>query len=95
MFQPSKKQNWAACHVVPALDSWVDRIKAAEARCAARDSLRGGPGRPLSEAVQVKSGLPWKHQDVSDARAMGYLPRKTANREWNQPKRKKCCSQQC
>ena len=28
-------------------------------------------------------------QDVRDARAVGYLLRKAANREWNQPRRKK------
>ena len=28
-------------------------------------------------------------KDVRDARAVGYLLRKAANREWNQPKRKK------
>jgi hypothetical protein len=39
------------------------------------------------EAVKMK--LPWILQDVRDARAMGYLPRKAANREWNQTKRKK------
>ena len=38
------------------------------------------------EAVTLK--LPWKLKDVKDARAMGYMLRKAANREWNQPKRK-------
>jgi hypothetical protein len=28
-------------------------------------------------------------QNVKDARAMGYLLRKAAKREWNQPRRKK------
>ena len=37
------------------------------------------------EAVTLK--LPWRPQDVQDARAMGYLLRQAANREWNQPKR--------
>ena len=40
------------------------------------------------EAVTLK--LPWRLKDVKDARAMGYMLRKAANREWNQPKRKKC-----
>jgi hypothetical protein len=31
--------------------------------------------------------LPWRPQDVRDARAVGYLLRKAANREWKQPKR--------
>ena len=38
------------------------------------------------EAVTLK--LPWRPNDVKDARALGYLPRKAANREWNQPRRK-------
>jgi hypothetical protein len=33
--------------------------------------------------------LPWRPQDVRDARAVVYLLRKATNREWNQPKRKK------
>ena len=40
----------------------------------------------------MKPGLPWRAQDVRDATAMGYLPRGAANREWNQPKRKKCAA---
>jgi len=39
------------------------------------------------KAVTLK--LPWRPRDVQDARAMGYLLRKAANREWNQPRRKK------
>ena len=38
------------------------------------------------EAITLK--LPWRPQDVQDTRAMGYLLRKAANREWNQPRRK-------
>jgi hypothetical protein len=38
------------------------------------------------EAATLK--LPWRLKDVKDARAMGYMLRKAANREWNQPKRK-------
>ena len=33
--------------------------------------------------------LPWRLKDVKDARAMEYMLRKAANREWNQPRRKK------
>jgi hypothetical protein len=33
--------------------------------------------------------VPWKSKDVKDVRVVGYLLRKAANREWNQPKRKK------
>jgi hypothetical protein len=39
------------------------------------------------EATTFK--LPWRPQDVQDVTAMGYLLRKAANREWNQPRRKK------
>ena len=37
----------------------------------------------LCEAVMLKPRLSWRSQDVGDARAMGYLPRRAANREWN------------
>jgi hypothetical protein len=40
------------------------------------------------EAVKLK--LPWRLQDIRVPRAMGYLLRKAANREWNHFKRKKC-----
>ena len=36
------------------------------------------------EAVTLK--LPWRLKYVKDARAMGYMLRKAANREWNQPR---------
>jgi hypothetical protein len=38
------------------------------------------------EAVTLK--LPWRLKDVKDDRAIGYMLRKAANREWNQPRRK-------
>jgi hypothetical protein len=38
------------------------------------------------EAITLK--LPWRLKDVKDAKAMGYMLRKAANREWNQPRRK-------
>ena len=53
-------------------------------------SLHGGIERPLCEAVRVKPGLPWGPEDVGDVRFVGYLPKRAANREWSQPKRKKC-----
>ena len=40
----------------------------------------------------IKLKLPWRPQDIRDARAVGYLLRKAANREWNQPKRKNCAA---
>ena len=39
------------------------------------------------EAVRLK--FTWRPQDVKDARATQYPPKKAANREWNQPRRKK------
>ena len=39
------------------------------------------------ESLTLK--LPWRPQDVRDARVISYLLRKTANREWIQPRRKK------
>jgi hypothetical protein len=32
--------------------------------------------------------LPWRHKDVKDASAMGYMLRKAAKKEWNQHRRK-------
>jgi hypothetical protein len=40
----------------------------------------------IQETVILK--LPWRPQNVQDDRAMGYLLRKAAYREWNQPRRK-------
>ena len=40
------------------------------------------------EAVKLR--LLWQPWDVRCARAMGYLLRKAANREWNQPERRNC-----
>jgi hypothetical protein len=34
--------------------------------------------------------LPWRPQHDRDDRAVEYLLRKAANREWDQPKRKNC-----
>jgi hypothetical protein len=39
--------------------------------------------------------LPWIPQDVRDVTAIDYLPRKAANREWNQPKRMKFVAAEC
>jgi hypothetical protein len=40
--------------------------------------------------MEVKHRLCKRPQDVGDARVVGYLLRKAANREWNQPKGEKC-----
>lgn len=45
----------------------------------------------LHEAVQVTPGLHWIPQNVGDARAMGFLPRRVAYRKCNQ--REKCVLQ--
>ena len=42
--------------------------------------------------MKLKPGLPWRTQDVRDARVMGYLLRRAANREWNQPKKERCAT---
>ena len=38
------------------------------------------------EAVTLK--LPWRPQDFQDARAIGYLLRNAANREWTQARKR-------
>ena len=53
-----------------------------------RGVLRGGPEKPLNEAMKVKPELPWRLQDVGDARGMAYPPRRAAYIQWNQ--RMKC-----
>ena len=50
-------------------------------------SLHRGQERPLHESVKVKPGLPWRPQDVRDARALGYLLKKAANTGPNHPKK--------
>ena len=52
-------------------------------------SLNGGVESPFGEAVKEKPGLPWKPKGVKDATVVRTLLRKTVNRKWNQPKRKK------
>jgi hypothetical protein len=37
----------------------------------------------------ITSKLPWRPQDSPDARAIVDILRNAANREWNQPRRKK------
>jgi hypothetical protein len=38
----------------------------------------------------LKPGLPWRLQDVGDARGVESQLRKATNREWDQLERKKC-----
>ena len=40
--------------------------------------------------MKLKPGLPWRTEDIREARALGYLLRSTSDREWNHPRRKKC-----
>ena len=47
----------------------------------AGEALLGDPERPMNEAVKVKPEL------VGNATTMGWLPRRAAHKEWNQPKR--------
>jgi hypothetical protein len=54
--------------------------KAAEARYISRMSLHGGPERPLCEALKVKPGFHWRHQDVRDSRVSECLLRKDADK---------------
>ena len=42
--------------------------------------LHGSLERPPCEAVTVKPVSSWKSQDVGNARTMGYLPRRAANK---------------
>ena len=92
MFQPEKAaESGSFRHVVLALELRIEERgygifplqlrKAAEARYVAAVSLPGGQKRPLCEAVKLKYALPWRPQDAGDARVMGYLQRKAANRE--------------
>lgn len=47
-------------------------------------------GLSLYDSVKVKSGLPWRPQNIGGTRAEEYVPRKASKRDWNQLKRKKC-----
>jgi hypothetical protein len=46
-------------------------------------------GYQTLEQETVKLKLLWISQDIRDARVVGCLLRKAANKEWNQPKRMK------
>ena len=56
--------------------------KAAEAWRVSGVSLNGGLlEKSLCEVVKLKPGLFWRIQDVRDARVMGNLLKRTADRE--------------
>jgi len=50
--------------------------------------LHGNPERPLCEAIKVKPGFYWRPQAVGYDRVIGNLPKRAADKVWNQPKRK-------
>ena len=52
-----------------------------------RDAIVWNCERPFCEALKQKPALPWRSQKVREARTMGQLLRKAANREWNQPRK--------
>ena len=62
------------------LEKWHQPFQGAQKKMCGSQTLK-------QEAVTVK--LTWKPQDIQDARAVRYLVRKTANREGNQPRKKK------
>lgn len=43
----------------------------------------------MYEAIKLEPRLHCRPQDIGDVRVVGYLPRRAANRVWNQYKRKK------
>ena len=49
-------------------------------------SLNRGLERPLWEAGKIRPGLPWRSQDGGDARAVGSLPRRAADRSGTSPR---------
>lgn len=57
-------------------------------------SLHGGLERPLCKAMKVKPGLPWRPQNVGDARAVGYFQRRDSNRVESAHEKEMYCSQQ-
>ena len=65
--------------MVPKLESRIEKRfgnlppqieNISEARCTSGLFLHGGLERPLSEAVKVYQGLPWKPQKVGNVRVM-------------------------
>ena len=52
------------------------------------EESKSSSGIPDTERRSCNIEIFWRLKDVKDARAMGYMLRKAANREWNQPRRK-------
>lgn len=55
----------------------------------AMEFLHGGLEKPLCKVVMLNPGLCWGPQDAGHAKVMRYLPRRDADRVWNQHKREK------
>ena len=51
-----------------------------------RSSIDQVESQTLKQEAETMK-LPWRLKAVKDARTMGYMLRKAANREWNQPRR--------
>jgi hypothetical protein len=55
---------------------------------ALRREPKRSSGIPDIKKRSCNIEIAWRFKDVKDARAMGYMVRKAANREWNQSRRK-------
>lgn len=96
-FSSRKEELGSFSHMVPALGSWLEerghRISFVTNSFWGQVHGKGIPAwKPIKiicETVEVKPGLPWRLQEVGHARTLVYLPRKAANRKWNQPKERK------
>ena len=94
---PSNQKNLIALVTGSDFKDWGKELwnlpqllrKTVEARYVSQVSLNRGLKRPLLKTVLLN---PWRPLDNAEARAVGYLPKKTANRVWNQSNRKKCVS---
>lgn len=53
-------------------------------------SLHRDPERPLHKAVGMEPDFTGDPKMLGDARLVGYLPMRAANREWDQLKRGTC-----
>lgn len=51
-----------------------------------RVSLHEGPDLPLYEAVKVKHGLSWRHQNIGDGTTLGKLKRELLTRSETSPR---------
>jgi hypothetical protein len=75
MFQPQQTEEFDSfSHMVLALELRIEQRGYGSSLCdegkARYVFFRGGLERPLCETVKVKPGLPWRPQDVVDARVI-------------------------